>query len=76
MSPDRPGTGGDERDDEFTEMLDPVPPGTLRAARLPQQDTTGVVGYVAGTGPAAPRRPGVLQRASRGATADGEPLCR
>ena len=50
MSLDRPGAGGDERDDEFTEVLDACPREPRRAAQLPQQDTTGEASYVAGPG--------------------------
>jgi hypothetical protein len=64
MSPGQAGAGGDERDDELTGE-----PGA--APQLPQQDTTGVAGYAAGTGPQRRAGAEVLQRASRGATADG-----
>ena len=57
MSLDRPRAGGDERDDEFTEVLDPCLREPGAPPRLPQQDTTGEAVTSPGQGrSAAPAR--------------------
>ena len=71
MSLDRPGAGGDERDDEFTEVLDPCLREPRRAAPAPTAGHDRRSRLRRRDRAAAPRRPGVLQRASRGATANG-----
>jgi hypothetical protein len=58
MSPDRPEAGGDERDDEFTEMPGPCLKNPGTPPQFPQRDTTAVASYAAGTGPQRRAGPG------------------
>jgi len=82
MSPDRAG-GGRWRARRWVHRdAWSVPPRTPpRRPRLPQQDTTGEAGYVAGTGPRRRASPGfssvrAVVRLRRRAGMAGKPLCR